>query len=101
MSTTGRSRRGSRPLTPRAVRVRNACVRRAAETLGLDVPGAGELSALADDTSLRDAVEWWQARAGSAVAQTARVGGRRLMLRAAVATAVTLLGLAFSYRPVQ
>jgi hypothetical protein len=105
MSTTGRIRRGGRPLAPRAVRMRNACVRHAAAKLGLELPGDRDLSALADDTNLRDAVAWWQAQAPAVVAEAdagaARSQRRPVLLRAAVVTAVTLLGLVFSYRPVQ
>jgi hypothetical protein len=101
MSTTGRAERGARSLAPRAIRVRNACVRHAAAQLGLEVPGDRELRALSEDTRLRDAMAWWEARAGSAVAEPARISGSPLLLRAAVASAVVLLGLAFSYGPVQ
>lgn len=100
MSTTGRAK-GSRALAPRAVRARNACVRHAAAQLGIDVPGDRELSALNDDTSLRDAVTWWRAQCGDVDA--AAVGSTRhpVLLRVAVVTVVTLVGLAVSYRPVQ
>jgi hypothetical protein len=100
MSTIVRGRR-SRPLAPRAVRMRNACVQHAAERLGLPVPGAGDLSALADDASLRDAVAWWQARAPGAVGASRSRPRGRLVLKTGLITAVTLLGLAFSYGRVQ
>jgi hypothetical protein len=53
MSMIGRAERAPRALAPRAVRMRNACVRHAAARLGIAVPGDRELSALPDDTSLR------------------------------------------------
>lgn len=97
MSTIGRVSRRARPLTPRAVRMRNACVCHAAARLGLAAPGDEDLRALADDASLRDAVEWWKARAPGAVAESRSPSGRRLVLKTGLVTAVTLLGLAFSY----
>lgn len=100
MSTIVRGRR-ARPLAPRAVRVRNACVRHAAERLGLAVPGNEVLSALADDMTLRDAVEWWKARAPGAAAESQSRSGGRLVLKTAWIMTVALLGLAFSYGQAQ
>jgi hypothetical protein len=100
MSTTGR-KGGARALAPRAIRMRNACVCHAAAQLGLKEPGREELSVLADETSLREAVAWWQARALAAVAEPPRASRSPLLLKAAVVMAVTLIGLAFSYSPVE
>ncbi|HSK19196.1 MAG TPA: hypothetical protein VK912_08650 [Longimicrobiales bacterium] len=77
--------------------MRNACVRHAAERLGLALPGDEELRALADDVSLRDAVEWWKANAPGAVAETTPPRPGRVVLKAGFAMAVTVLGLALSY----
>jgi hypothetical protein len=103
MSTIGRGSRRARPLTPRAVRMRNACVCHAAERLGLAVPGTEELRALSDDAGLRDAVEWWKAQApGAAAAPRSRSRSRRrFALKTGLVAAVTLLGLAFSYGQAQ
>jgi hypothetical protein len=100
MSMTGRVK-GSRALAPRVVRARNACVRHAAAQLGIEVPGDRELSALKDDTSLRDAVTWWRAQCGDVGVDETRVARHPVLLRVAVVAVVTLVGLAFSYRPVQ
>lgn len=81
--------------------MRNACVRHAAERLGLPVPGDDELRALADDVSLRDAIEWWKASAPGAVAATPVPRPRRLVLKTGLITAATLLGLALSYGQAQ
>ncbi|MBR9989418.1 MAG: hypothetical protein KFH98_06650 [Gemmatimonadetes bacterium] len=105
MSTIDRGRRARSSRTApdgglraaRAVRVRNACVRHAAERLGLPIPGDEELRALADDVSLRDAVEWWSARAEGVVHEARSTSRGRLALRTGLITAVTVLGLAFSY----
>lgn len=83
-------------ITPRTVRMRNACVRHAAERLGLAAPDDDDLRSLADDVSLRDAIAWWQASAPGAVAAAPPRPGR-LVLRTGLITAVTLLGLALSY----
>jgi hypothetical protein len=77
--------------------MRNACVRHAAERLGLAVPGDDEMRVLADDVSLREAVEWWKASAPGAVADTTPPRPRRLVLKTGLAMAVTVLGLALSY----
>jgi hypothetical protein len=100
MSMTGRVSRRSLPLTPRGIRVRNACVQHAASQLGLDVPGSEELRALPDDAGLREAVEWWQRKTPGVVAAPVQRRSQ-VLLRVAVVSAVTLLGLALSYRPVQ
>lgn len=99
MSTIGHNRRS---LAPRAVRMRNACVRHAARSLGLPVPDSAALRALPDDASLRDALSWWRTRVTgvSARAAAAETAGMRL-LRFAWMTTVMLLGLAFSYGRVQ
>lgn len=104
MSTTGRGRRrprggaaGDGRLSPRGVRMRNACVRHAADRLGLERPDEQDLRSLRDDTSLREAIEWWQDRAAAATAESSARSARAPLVRAAVVTAVTVLGLALSY----
>ena len=77
--------------------MRNACVRHAAERLGLTPPGDEELRVLADDVSLREAVEWWKVNAPGAVVTLAPPRPRRLVLKTGLAMAVTVLGLALSY----
>ena len=77
--------------------MRNACVRHAAERLGLAPPGDEELRSLADDVSLREAIQWWKVNAPGAVAEIAPPRPGRLMLRAGLAMAVTVIGLALSY----
>lgn len=101
MSTTGPVNRQEYALGPRAIRMRNACVRHVAKELGLPVPGVEELRPLAHDTSLTDAVAWWQAKARGALAGPPRPPGRPLLQRVAVVTVITLLGLALSYSPVE
>lgn len=90
-----------RALTGRALRVRNACVCRAAAQLGLAVPTDAELGALPADATLAEAVDWWRARAPGAVAVAERGAGVGLVLRTAVVVGVTLIGLAFSYGQAQ
>lgn len=76
--------------------MRNACVRHAADRLGLALPDDDDLRALADDVSLRDAIVWWQASAPGAVA-VAQPHAGRVVMRSGLIAAVTLLGLALSY----
>ena len=96
-----RAARGPYTLAARAIRTRNACVRHAAERLGLPAPDDDDLRALPGDASLRDAVEWWRARAPGAVLAPTVAPPRRLVLKTALITTVTLLGLALSYVPAQ
>ncbi|HEX2168498.1 MAG TPA: hypothetical protein VHG09_14785 [Longimicrobiales bacterium] len=88
------------PLTARAVRVRNACLRDAAARLGMPVPEDAELNALSAHASLADTIERWRGvhgAGGTAVGVRARP---RFLQRTAWAAVITLLGLAFSYGPV-
>jgi hypothetical protein len=114
MSTIARSRRqraavarDTAPLAPRALRLRNLCLRRLAALRGLTPPGRDDLAALPEHARLADALEWWQAtarsRSGDVAHATAarRPSARaRLMAKAAVAASVALLALALLPAPV-
>lgn len=106
MSTTVRSSPELRaagptrqPLTARAARVRNAFIQHAASRLGVAVPDDATLAALPADASLPDVIGRWRKSQERDDAVVARHPG--LLLRAGVATAVTLLALAFSYGRLQ
>ena len=92
-----RTSRGRESFAARALRMRNACVRHAAARLGLALPTDEDLRALGGDVGLRGAVEWWQDNAPGAVAEKADPRRGRLVLKAGLAMAVTVLGLALSY----
>lgn len=97
-----RAGRGSqRPLTGRALRVRNACVCHAAARLGLMPPSAADLRDLPADASLAEAVEWWRARAPGTVQGAGRRARVSLALKTAVVVGVALVGLAVSYGQAQ
>jgi hypothetical protein len=85
------------PLTARAARLRNACLRDAAARLGLAVPDDAELNALPAHTSLAEVVERWrieQAPGDSGIGVRPRP---RFLRRTTWAAAITLIGLALSY----
>lgn len=92
------------PLSARAVRVRNAYLRRAASELGLPIPGDDDLSALGNDVTLARAVESWRIAHGQhgAAAASEPLGRRsRFFARAVLMSAVALLSLALSFGQVQ
>ena len=63
MSTTVRSRDAHRrdlPLAPRAVRIRNVCLRAIARKRGLPEPAASDLAELQPDVTLASAIRWWE-----------------------------------------
>jgi hypothetical protein len=95
------SRESRRPLSGRALRVRNACVCRAAVQLGLAMPADADLLDIPEGASLVDAVEWWTARAPGAVEVAESAARVSLVMRMAVVMAVTLVGLVLSYGRVQ
>lgn len=95
-SRGGRAARESQgALTARALRVRNACLRRAAVRLGLRIPDDAELRALPADVTMTEAIRRWKAVQQDA--EFAAPAGPGLLLRTAFVTAVTLLALALSY----
>lgn len=85
------------PLSPRAVRVRNACLRDAAVRLDLAVPDDAELSALSPHISLADVLERWRVDQRPGDAGAAVRNRPRYLRRTAWAAAITLIGLACSY----
>jgi hypothetical protein len=104
MSTTARSskpirsgRAADRPLTARAVRVRNACLRHAAVRLGLRIPDDAELTALRPDASLTEAVQWLGSAQPTPDISIVGPSRPRLLLRAGFAATVMLLALVLSY----
>jgi hypothetical protein len=113
MSTTGRADTvpqraapADAGLTPRALRVRNACVQHAAARLGLPVPDRDDLAALDSDASLARSVEWWRARTvrdQPTVQEPALLPPRRSTraLRTAWVSAAVVLALALSYGTAQ
>lgn len=96
-----RKRARARAFVPRAVRVRNACVRHAARSLGLPVPDSAALSALADGASLRDSIEWWKSQVPDGAAVVPADAAGRPLLKAVWIASITLLGLAFSFGQAQ
>jgi hypothetical protein len=95
------SRESRRPLSGRALRVRNACVCRAAVQLGLAMPADADLLDIPGDASLGEAVDWWRARAPGTVEVVGSAARVSLVMRTVVVMAVTLVGLVVSYGRVQ
>ncbi len=103
MSTIVRSRephRADLPLAPRAVRIRNVCLRTIARKRGLPEPTASDLAQLQADDTLAAAIRWWERTQRETDAMPAAIdplspdaGGSNLVLKIASITVLVLLSL--------